>query len=153
MPPVRKDTSDDERKLHDRMNEVLSRVAQEQAEAFLTGPASLLVENSTESTIVHQLQTVYDEAAQQSYMLWTRRTEMRCLTLRDMQLPGFDAESPFFDPDNLMRHEDHEDKMKGWAVTVLVHPILKVAGTDEAENYDQERVWAKGVVWLDSKAA
>ena len=28
------------------MNEVLSRVAQEQAEAFLTGPASLLVENT-----------------------------------------------------------------------------------------------------------
>ena len=36
---------------------------------------------------------------------------------------------------------------------MFVHPLLEVAGTDEAKDYDQERVWAKGVVWLDSKMA
>ncbi|KAG4427172.1 hypothetical protein IFR05_017345, partial [Cadophora sp. M221] len=151
MPPLRDNMSDGEKKLHHIMNEAIGRVAQEQAEAFLAGPASLLVKNSTESDVVHKLKNIYDEAVRQSYMLWTRRTEMRCSTLRDIQLPGFDAESPFFDPDNFMRHESHGDQMKDRAVTVLVHPMLKVAGTDEAKNYDQERVWVKGVVWLDSK--
>ena len=74
-------------------------------------------------------------------------------TLRDIEQPGFDAECPLFDPDTLMRHEDHEDQLKDRPVTVLVHPLLEVAGTDEAKDYDQERVWAKGVVWLDSKVA
>ena len=76
---------------------------------------------------------------------------MRCSTLRDIEQPGFDAESLFFDPDTLMRHEDHGNQLKDRPITVLVHPLLEVAGTDETKDYDQGRVWVKGVVWLDSK--
>jgi hypothetical protein len=153
MPPLQNDISDGEKKLHYTTEEDIARVAQQQATAFLAGPASFLVENNTKSDVANKLRKIYNEAARQSYMLWTRRTEMRCSTLRDIELQGFDAECPFFDPDTLMRHEDHEDQLKDRPVTVLVHPLLKVAGTDEAKEYDQERVWAKGVVWLDSKMA
>ncbi|KAF8859479.1 hypothetical protein BDZ45DRAFT_589763 [Acephala macrosclerotiorum] len=153
MPPLRNDISDGEKKLHHTTDEDIARVAQQQATAFLTGPASFLVENNTNSDVAHKLKKIYHEAARQSYMLWTRRTEMRCFTLRDIEQLRFDAESPLFDPDNLMRHEDHEDQLKDRPVTVLVHPLLEVAGTDEAKDYGQQRVWAKGVVWLDSKIA
>jgi hypothetical protein len=153
MPPLRNGISDGEKKLHHTIEEAIARVAQQQATAFLAGPASFLVENNTKSDVVHKLKKIYDEAAKNSYMLWTGRTEMRCSTLRDIEQLSFNAESPVFDPDTLMRHEDHEDQLKDRPVTVLVHPLLEVAGTDEAKDYDQERVWVKGVVWLDSKMA
>lgn len=153
MPPLRNDISEGEKKLHDTIEAAIARVAQQQATAFLAGPASLLVENSTKSDVAYKLEKIYDEAARKSYMLWTRRTEMRCYTLKDIGQLGFDAESPCFDPDTLIRYEDHEGQLKDRPVTVLVHPLLQVAGTDEAKDYDEERVWAKGIVWLDSKMA
>lgn len=153
MPPLRNDISDGEKKLHYTIEEAIARVAQQQATAFLAGPASFLIEKNTKFDVAHKLKKIYDEAARQSYMLWTRRTEMRCSTLRDIALPGFDAECPFFDPDNLMKHEGCEDQLKDLPLTVLVHPLLEVAGTDEAKDYDQERVWVKGVLWLDSRMA
>ena len=151
MPPLRNDMPDGEKKLHHSTKEAISGVAKQQATAFLAGPASFLVKNSNKSDVTHKLKKIYDEAASQSYMLWTRRTEMRCSTLRDIERLGFDAECPKFDPDHLMRHEDHEDQLKDRPVTVLVHPLLEVAGTDEAKDYNHEQVWAKGVVWLNSK--
>lgn len=153
MPPLRNNISEGERKLHHKIEEALARVAQQRATVFLTGPASFLIEKNTKSDVTPKLQNIYNEAVKQSYMLWTRRTEMKCSTLRDIEQPGFDVESPFFDPDNLMRPEDHADQLKDRPITVLVHPLLEVAGTDEAIDYDQKRVWAKGVVWLDGKTA
>lgn len=144
--------SDGEKDLRSRTLAAIARVAQQQATSFLAGPASILVEKSPNSEAIHKLNKIYDAAAIQSYMLWTRRTEMRCYTLRDMQL-DFDAESRLFDPDTLVKYDDHEDHLKGRPITVLVHPLLEVAGTDEAKDYDRARVWVKGVVWLDSKTA
>ena len=109
MPPLRNDISDGEKKLHHTIEAAIARVAQQQATAFLAGPASFLVENNTKSDVAHKLKKIYDEAVRQSYMLWTRRTEMRCYTLRDIDQPSFDAGCLLFDPDTLMRHEDHED--------------------------------------------
>jgi hypothetical protein len=151
MPPLRNNISDGEMQLRRETEESIGRVAHQQASAFLASPASFLVENATKPDAMHKLKKIYNEAARQSYMLWTRRTEMRCRTLRDIEQPVFDAESPYFEPDNLMRHDDHEDQLKNRPVTVLVHPLLFVGGTDEAKDYDQERVWAKGIVWLDSR--
>jgi len=76
---------------------------------------------------------------------------MRCVFLHEMANPTFDAESPFFDPDSLVRYDDHEDGLRGRPVTIMVHPLLEVYGTEEAKDYDKGRVWAKGVVWLDSR--
>jgi hypothetical protein len=149
-PPLRDDTSEGEKKLHHDTEKIVAKVAQQQAMAFLASPASFLIENSTKPVVVQKLKKIYDEAAKHSYMLWTRRTEMRCYTLRNIEQQGFDAESPFFDPDALVRFEDHDDQLKDRPVTVMVHPLVQVAGTDEAKDYDHERVWAKGVVWLDS---
>ncbi len=78
---------------------------------------------------------------------------MRCHTLQEIKHLAFDAASPGFDPDTLVRYDDHEDYLKGRMVTVIVHPLITVHGTDEANDYDQERIWAKGVVWLDSRSS
>ncbi|CAG8949947.1 hypothetical protein HYFRA_00004278 [Hymenoscyphus fraxineus] len=151
FPPLQNDMSDGEKELHHTTEATIMRVAQQQAISFLDGPASFLMSKNAELDISAKLKRIYSEAAKLSYMLWTRRTAVKCYSLRDFERLTFDAESHGFDPDAMMRHEDHDDQLKGRPVTVLVHPLVCVVGTDEAKDYDQERVWAKGVVWLDSK--
>lgn len=151
MPPLGLETSDGEIELNQTTEATITKVAQEEAVAFLNGPASSLVGKPPSSDVAEKLKKIYDEAARQLYKLWTRRAELKCYTLRDMDSLGFNPESEDFDPDNLVKYDDHEDQLKGKPVSVLVHPLLCVAGTDEGNDYDRERVWAKGVVWLDSK--
>jgi hypothetical protein len=51
-----------------------------------------------------------------------------------------------------VRYDDHADHLFGRPFTVVVRPIMKAFGTEEGEGYDQKgRVWAKAVVWLDSR--
>ncbi len=152
MPPLRNDTSASEKQLRHTTEDSIAYAAEREASEFLASPASFLVEEKARVDLTNKLKKIYSEAAMISYMLWTRRTEMRCLTLREIKQLSFDAESPYFDPDTLVRYDDHEDHLKGKKVTVMVHPLLEVYGTDEAINYDQRRIWAKGVVWLDSKS-
>jgi hypothetical protein len=151
MPPLRNDIPDREGKLRHTMLEAITNVGREQAEGFMASPACFLIETKTKSDFAAKISKLYQEAASQSYKLWTRRTEMRCYTLRDMNPLRFDGESKFFQPDTLMKYDDHQDQLKGNLVTILVHPLVQVAGTDEAKDFDQMRVWAKGIVWLDGK--
>lgn len=151
MPPLRNDTSHAEKEMRSTTEGLIAQIADRQASNFLTSPARHLIDNGTKIDFTNKLNKIYKEAAKVSYMLWTRRTNMRCITLQDLNNPAFDAESPYFNPDNLVRYEDHEDQLKGQPISVMVHPLLLVYGTDEAETYDNKRVWAKGVVWLDSK--
>lgn len=152
MPPIRNASSDAEKQLRSTTEELISKLAARQSSAFLTSPACYLIDQKTKNDFKNKLHKIYNEAARLSYMLWTRRTEMRCFTLHELKNLSFDAESPELDPDALVRFEDHKDHLKDRQVTVMVHPLLKVYGNDEAKDYDQGRVWSKGVVWLDSKA-
>ena len=153
MPPLRNDATDAdaEKQLRCTTEDSIAQAAGRQASAFLASPARHLIEDNVNTVLINKFNKIYSDAAKLSYMLWTRRTQMRCFTLHEIEHLAFDHESPDFDPDNLVRPEDHEDHLKGKTVTVIVHPLLKVYGTDEAKDYDQGRVWAKGVVWLDSK--
>src|ERR1700709_2685262 len=104
MPPLRNDTSDGEKKLRHMTEESIAKAAHQQALEFLAGPASFLVENSTTANGDDKLKKIYQEAATHAYTLWTRRTEMRCYTLREIRQLTFDAESPRFDADPLLRY-------------------------------------------------
>jgi hypothetical protein len=155
MPPLRKDATDAgadaENRLRFMTEDSIAQAAGRQASAFLASPARYLIQDNASTVLINKFNKIYSDAARLSYMLWTRRTQMRCFTLHEIKHLAFDHESPNFDPDNLVRFEDHEDHLRGKKVTVIVHPLLKVYGTDEAKDYEQGRVWAKGVVWLDSK--
>jgi hypothetical protein len=153
MPPLRNDTSDAEKQMRSLTEGLIAQIANLQACNFLTGPARHLIDNETKTDFMNKLKEIYKEAASVSYMLWTRRTEMRCFTLDEVGHLAFDAESPHFEPDNLVRYDEHEDQLKDKPITVMVHPLLQVYGTDEAIDYHRGRVWAKGVVWLDSRKA
>jgi len=76
---------------------------------------------------------------------------MRCLTLHEMGHPTFDIDNQCLVPHTLVRYDEHDDKLQNTPITVIVHPLLEVYGTDKAKDYDKWRVWSPAEVWLDSR--
>ncbi|PQE32768.1 kinesin heavy chain protein [Rutstroemia sp. NJR-2017a WRK4] len=151
LPPLRNDTSDGEKELHNRTQEMITTVADRRASEFLKSPARYMISDKADANYGDKLRSIYREAASISYMLWTRRTTLRCWTLEDMGRPVFHPDSKELVPHSSVNFEEHEDQLEGRPITILVHPLLKAYGTDEAKDYDRDRVWAPAEVWLDSR--
>jgi hypothetical protein len=131
---------------------IIADVSQNQASNFMNSAAQYLLDvNSNNEERRKWLNDIYQEAATLSYRLWTQKTTLRCMTLRDMEHQTFDAESEYLKPHPLVRYDEHEDQLKGKPITLMVHPLLQVFGTDDGKSYDSGRIWASGEVWLDSK--
>jgi hypothetical protein len=128
---------------------MIAKVAGLHASRFATGSARYLIDTNTAN--IKKLSSIYKEAASVSYMLWTRKTAMRLVTLSDMKNPTFDIGDPRLKPHTLVHPDDHDDKLKGRQVTLIVHPLLQVYGTDEGKDYDKERVWVPAEVWFNTK--
>lgn len=151
LPPLRNDSREGEKALRSWTEGLIAKVINRHASDFLASPARCLIDNKAIANTTKKLKTIYQEAANISYMLWTRRTTMKCVTLQEMGRPIFDVENPYLVPHPLVHPENHEDQLKGRPITVIVHPLLQVYGTDEAKDYDEGRVWVPAEVWLDSK--
>lgn len=151
LPPPRPSEHDGERKLRGWTEGMIRQASLQQAHAFATGSARHLINFDTETDHTKKLNSIYQEAGMIAYLLWTRKTTMRCTTLKDMVNPVFDIDNPQITPHSLVHFEDHDDKLKGRPISVVVNPLLRVYGTDEAKDYDKGRVWAAAEVWLDSK--
>jgi hypothetical protein len=150
MPELRYDTSDTEKEMRITTDRLVARIAEQQASRFLDGPARYLIKVDTKTDFTSKLKKIFNEAANISYLLSTQRTAMRCRSLRDLAPFTFNGDCPQFTPDNLVRYEGQEERLNGSRVTLMVHPLLEVYGTDEAEDYSTSRVWAPGVVWFDN---
>ncbi|PQE13093.1 hypothetical protein CJF30_00003003 [Rutstroemia sp. NJR-2017a BBW] len=151
LPPIRNDTTNGEKELHNRTQEMITTVADRRASEFLNSPARYMISDKADANYGDKLRAIYREAASVSYMLWTRRTTLRCWSLEDMGRPVFQPDSKELVPHSSVNFEDHEDQLEGRPITILVHPLLKAYGTDEAKEYDRDRVWAPAEVWLDSR--
>jgi hypothetical protein len=151
LPPLRNDTSNEETELRSWTEELVAKVASRQASNFLRGAARHLINEEAKANCGDKLQAIYREAGTVSYMLWTRRTTMRCYTLHEMGRPLFNPDSQRLAPHTSVKYDNHKDQLKGKPISVLVHPLLEVYGTDDAKDYDQGRTWASAEVWLDSR--
>jgi hypothetical protein len=102
-------------------------------------------------TCLEGLGEVYYQAAQVAYNLWTRKQTFKVSTRADMGPITFDADNALMALHPSVRVDDHRGQLKGQPVTLIVHPLLEVVGTDEGEDFDQEpRVLILAEVWLDS---
>jgi hypothetical protein len=149
-PPLREDSDDADIELNRTTNALIAEVSKQHAREFLAGPARHLIESEAKESIYRKINAVYAQAAELSYQVWTRRTTIRFFTLQDMNGPDFNIDSPYMEPHTMVRWDRHEDQLFGHPILVVVHPIVEAYGTDEAEDYDRGRVWAKAVVWLES---
>lgn len=152
-PPLRESSANAEVDLHSCTDAQIGRVSEWHAERFADGPARHLIHSDGEGQFIQRVKAIYRQAAELSYQLWARRTAIKCITLREMDPhAAFALDNPYMEPHTLVRYDDHADHLFGRPFTVVVHPIVEAFGTDEGEGYDQKgRVWAKAVVWLDSR--
>jgi hypothetical protein len=152
-PQLRGSSTDAEINLHSLTDSQIVKVSEWHAERFIDGPAHHLIQSDSEGQFIQRVKAIYRTAAGLSYQLWTRRTAIKCITLRDMEPhASFVLDNPWMEPHTLVRYDDHPDQLSGRLFTVVVHPIVEAFGTDKGEGYDQKgRVWAKAVVWLDSR--
>ncbi len=107
---------------------------------FVHGAARYLLDPKVNNDAMNKgLQSIYLEAGTLSYNLRTKRTTLDCITLRDIAELTFDADSEAFKPHSLVRYYEHGDQLKGKPITLMVHPLLRVLGTDEGKDYNCER--------------
>ncbi|KAI9643142.1 hypothetical protein NHQ30_008877 [Ciborinia camelliae] len=152
LPPIDNESSEDEKWLHNTTENMIAGVANQQALNFLEGPARYLMGNEAGAECIDTLKAIYQEAATMSYMLWTRRTTLVCCTLKGQGgRPVFNPDSTDMIAQTSVAYEQHVDQLKGKPISIMVHPLVKVFGTDDAKDYDKGRVWAPAEVWLDSR--
>jgi hypothetical protein len=130
---------------------LISKVANLQAAHFLEGPARHLIRDDTKANSGSKLQSIYQTAANISYMMWTRRATMRCYTLKHLGRLAFNPESKDLIPHSSVKFEQFEDLLEGRPISLIVHPLLQLYGTNDAKDYDRGSVWAPAEVWLDSR--
>ena len=149
LPPPQVSNTDGEKSLHQWTKGMIAKVAELHASRFAASSARHLIDANTAN--IKRLNSIYQETALDAYMLWTRRTAMKLVTLSDMGSPTFDVDDSRFKPHNMVHPDDHGDKLKGRHITLVVHPLLQVYGTDQGRDYDKVRVWAPAEAWFDTK--
>ncbi|ESZ92368.1 hypothetical protein SBOR_7252 [Sclerotinia borealis F-4128] len=150
LPPIATETSDDAKRLHDSTQHMIVVAADRVASDFLEGAARYLISNEARESCGDRLKAICREAATISYMLWTRKTTLKITTLHNMGHRPFDPDSKCSVPHSSVDYESHKDQLRGRSISMMVHPLVMVFGTDDGTDYDQGRVWAPAEVWLDS---
>jgi hypothetical protein len=152
LPALGANANVGEKNVHAMTEASIAKFCELQTSNFMNGAARYLFDfDSNDDEKKTELQAIYQQAGTLSYRLWTQRTNLRCLTLRDMGRPAFDADDEYLTPHSLVRYDDHEDQLKGKPITLIVHPLIEAFGTNEGKDYDNGRIWACAEVWLDSK--
>ncbi|CAD6450064.1 554c94d3-3607-4c4c-8197-ebb64585b157 [Sclerotinia trifoliorum] len=150
LPPVETGTSEGGKELHAETEYMIGNAAYKQAWIFLHSAAKYLIDDDQ---LRDKIFPIYREAAMVSYNLWTRRTKLVCYTLHDDtgSRPLFHPNSKDMIAHSSVDYESHADQLEGRAISIILHPCLKVYGTDDGKDYHQGRVWAPAEVWLDSR--
>lgn len=96
------------------------------------------------------LQTIFQKALDISGRLWKQLTIVRCVYLEELKREPFSYESklteahPFH---KLGLEEEDETRLDGHPIRMLVFPAVKAYGHSAGENYSQDRIWGKAIVW------
>jgi hypothetical protein len=152
LPALGANANDSEKTTRADTERAIAWFSESQASNFLNGAARYLFDfDSNDEEKKKELQAIYQQAGTLSYRLWTQRANLRCTTLREMGRPTFDADNEYLTPHSLVRYDDHEDRLKGKPITLIVHPLIQAFGTNEGKDYGSGRIWACAEVWLDSK--
>ncbi|QSZ31529.1 hypothetical protein DSL72_001096 [Monilinia vaccinii-corymbosi] len=151
LPSIATESSENEKRLHDVTESMIAKAADRQASNFLEGAARYLINIEARVRGEDKLKAIFHEAATMSYLLWTRRTSLQFgYTLHDLNYPVFNPDTKYWVPHSSVDYESHEDQLHGKAISILLHPLVMVYGTEDGKDYDQQRVWAPAEVWLDS---
>ena len=150
-PSIQEDAHPSEKRVKTDTETLRHNVCSRHTAAFLEGPARHLLQpmqNDATSDRAQRLENIFQTAGKLSYQLWTQRTFFECAGLQALKSEPFSIGSPVMEMHPLVHLDEAPVQLNERPITMVVNPLVKVWGTDEAEDYDHCRVWAKAVVWL-----
>lgn len=150
-PPTDDDAPPSKKEIKNHTTECRREVCSRHAKSFLEGPGRHLhqiTKNDMTSDRAQRLEKIFQTAGELSCQLWTQRTYFRCRGLPELESELFSIDSPIMELHPLIHLDETPTRLNGHPIVIVVNPLVQVGGTDEAEDYDQTRVWAKAVVWL-----
>jgi hypothetical protein len=136
----------------DLLSHEVLRVSTRLAGDFLSSSAGIFfrdVQNDAELVKRDQeLQRLYQSAEELSLSLWSQRTSMEC--------KGLEALPVFNDNGTMRAHRLHQldeddDRLNGKNVLVVIQPLVVAYGTEDAEDYDKEKTWARAIVLIEEE--
>ncbi|PYH85304.1 hypothetical protein BO82DRAFT_424066 [Aspergillus uvarum CBS 121591] len=84
------------------------------------------------------LKTVDRMAGDLALPLWTTRTDLRCLTLK--QLPTFQSSNGLMCAHRLHQLDEYDQRLDGKNVILCVQPAIVAYGNENGEHYGQSKV-------------
>ncbi|RDW88448.1 hypothetical protein BP6252_00480 [Coleophoma cylindrospora] len=139
----------DEQKLRDKTNQRISDGAGRYTKRFVKSYAVLLLKEGVcneDNPGFKRLRGIFQQAAELSYSLWTRKNKIIIYTALNSYRNGFMAGAMEQHP-LAQKDEEGEEVLKGAPVKVVVHPCVQASGNDDGEGYENMRTWTKAVVW------
>ncbi|ODM24149.1 hypothetical protein SI65_02145 [Aspergillus cristatus] len=133
------------------MSDRLQRMASSHAKALINGPAHIFLrdpENQAEvirrSDDLHRL---YHQAGGLALSLWTQRTVIESYGLQ--RLHEFSSSSSLMTAHRLYHLDEDDKRLDGKKILLCVQPTVLAFGNENAEDYDNSKVWAKAIVLLE----
>ncbi|KAL2156292.1 hypothetical protein VTH82DRAFT_1037 [Thermothelomyces myriococcoides] len=135
-----------------------NEACRELAVAFYNSPAKNLIkpasraDGSAAAQCFNELQLIMQHAGDLSHKLWSRRTTLRALTLRNLGDTPFRKWSEYTKAHPLHRLYEDDDRCNDWIISAVTHPGVVAYGGGDGEDYSTPRVWMKAEVWLTENA-
>ncbi|KAK8161277.1 hypothetical protein IWX90DRAFT_515063 [Phyllosticta citrichinensis] len=120
------------------------------ADGFWNNAGMLL--QSMSSECLEELRCIMKEAAIIRTHLATQRVAYVWIPDANLVGQSFAARSSFYKADRLNKLDDDEDeRCDGKTIKIVLSPYVLAYGNSDGENYEEYRVIAKAVVWVDDR--
>ena len=133
--------------IEDALHEMGIRLAKQ----ILSGPLQAflkpLAKGSHVTKRMEDLRALIYAAGQLAFRLWSQRTFITCWDLHKLEI--FSSGDGFMSAHRLHRLEEDDVKLDDGKIVILTHPLVLAWGDENAENYDQHKVWAKAVACVE----
>jgi hypothetical protein len=92
------------------------------------------------------LADIYTYAGQLSLSVWTQKSFLECLKLQ--QISHFLNGHEIMSAHTFHRLDEEDTRLDGQPIIAMVQPAVLAFGNDNAEHYEQHKVWAKAIVLI-----
>lgn len=135
------------------IEDALHTVAIRLSNKILDGPVHVLLKPlAGEAQITKRtedLRGLIHVAGELAFRLWSQHTFMTCTGLDQSGI--ISSGSSFISAHRLHCLED-DDKLDNRRIVILTHPLVLAWGDENAENYDQYKVWGKAIACVEERA-
>jgi hypothetical protein len=118
---------------------------------FVAGPVQWLLRRARDDIELEKrdsdLQKLYHSAGELSLSLWTQRTELKCQCLPDM--PIFRENDIRLRAHRLHQLDEGDRRLDGRNILIVLQPAILAYGDENAENYEEAKLWARATVVVD----